>query len=95
MVKFDKNTKMETSEIKKKLHNYIDAAGEEKVKAIYTVLESEIESVYDHWSDPEFVAEMDSRMKSIEDGTAKMITMEDMFLQMDKIIEASKQKNAV
>lgn len=86
---------METSEIKKKLHDYIEVAEKEKLKAIYTVLESDIENVYDHWNDPEFVAEMDSRMKSIEDGTAVTITMEEMLLQMDKLIEASKLKNAV
>jgi TPP-dependent 2-oxoacid decarboxylase len=87
---------METSEIKKKLHEYIESAEEEKVKAIYTVLESDIENaVYDHWNDPDFVAEMDSRMKSIEDGTAKTVTMEEMFSQMDKIIKGSKQKDAV
>lgn len=86
---------METSEIKKKLHDYIEVAEEEKLKAIYTVLENDIESVYDHWNDPEFVAEMYSRMTSIEDGTAKTITMEEMFLQMDETIESSKQKNAI
>ncbi len=86
---------MESSEIRKKLHDYIESAAEEKVKAIYTVLESDIESVYNHWNDPEFLAEMDTRMKEIEDGTVKTLTMEEMFSQMDKRIADSKQKHAV
>lgn len=86
---------METSEIKKKLHDYIESAAEEKVKAIYMVLEGDIEAGYNHWNDPKFVAEMDSRMKEIEDGTVKTLTMEEMFSQMDKRIADSKQKHAV
>jgi len=86
---------METSEIRKKLHDYIESAEEEKVKAIYTVLESDINAVYGHWDDPEFVAEMDSRMKGIEDGTTKTISMEEMFSQMDKHVEDLKRKHAV
>ncbi len=69
---------METSEIKKKLHDYIESAEEEKVKAIYTVLESDIESVYDHWNDPEFVTEMEKRVKELEDGTVKGSTWEEV-----------------
>ncbi len=86
---------METQEIRKKLHDYIESAEEEKIKAIYTVLESDINAIYDHWNDPEFVAEMDSRMKGIEDGTAKTISMEEMFSQMDKHVEDLKRKHAV
>ncbi len=86
---------METQEIRKKLHDYIESAEEEKIKAIYTVLENDINAIYDHWNDPEFVAEMDSRMKGIEDGTAKTISMEEMFSQMDKHVEDLKRKHAV
>lgn len=86
---------METHEIRKKLQDYIASAEEEKVKAIYTVLESDIESMFGHWDDPEFVAEMDSRMKELEDGTAETISMEEMFSKMDKHIEDSKRKYAV
>lgn len=81
--------------MRKKLKNYITCAEEEKVKALYTVLESEIVSIYGHWDDPEFVAEMDSRMKELKDGTVKAITMEEMFLQMDRHLEELKSKHAV
>jgi len=86
---------METQEIRKKLQNYIASAEEEKVKAIYTVLESDINAIYDHWNDPEFVAEMDSRMKSIEDGTAKLLTIEEVMSNAKMIIENAKQKSVI
>ena len=86
---------METHEIRKKLQDYIASAGEEKVKAIYTVLESEIESVYGHWDDPEFVAEMDSRMKELEDGTVKGIPLEDFFAKSKEYLKSLQQKNTV
>ena len=34
---------MTTTQIRQQLHNYIDNAGEKKLKAIYTLLESEID----------------------------------------------------
>ncbi|MVN20680.1 hypothetical protein [Mucilaginibacter arboris] len=86
---------METSEIKKKLHDYIESAEEEKIKAIYTVLERDMESLYSHWDDPKFVAEMDSRMKELEDGTVKGIPMEEFFAKSRKYLEDLKQKDAV
>ena len=69
---------METSEIRKKLQNYIESAEEEKVKAIYTVLENDINAVYDHWDDPEFVAEMDSRVRELESGEVKGSTWQEV-----------------
>ncbi len=86
---------METQEIRKKLHDYVESAEEEKIKAIYTVLENDINAIYDHWNDPEFVAEMDSRMKSIEDGTAKLLTIEEVMSNAKMIIENAKQKSVV
>lgn len=90
-----KPIKMTTKEIRKKLQNYIASAEEEKVKALYTVLESEIVSIYGHWDDPEFVAEMDSRMKELKEGTVKAIPMEEFFANSRKYLESLKQKDAV
>jgi len=69
---------METQEIRKKLQNYIASAEEEKIKAIYTVLESDINAVYGHWDDPEFVAEMDSRVRELESGEVKGSTWQEV-----------------
>ena len=67
---------METSEIKKKLHDYIEVVAEEKLKAIYMVLENDIESV------------KDSRTKETETGTAKESTWQEVKAKaMKRIVE--------
>ncbi|WP_419801390.1 hypothetical protein [Mucilaginibacter sp.] len=86
---------MKTSEIKKRLHGYIDSANEEKVKALYMVLESEVKVLYDHWDDPEFVAEMDSRLKEYKDGTAKSIPLEEVLFNAREMIKNFKEESAV
>ncbi|WP_299290239.1 hypothetical protein [uncultured Mucilaginibacter sp.] len=79
---------METSEIKKKLHDYIEFVAEEKLKAIYIVLESDIESVYNHQNDPRFVAETESRTKKPEAGTEKENTWQEAKAKaMKRIVE--------
>jgi len=62
---------MKTVELRKKLHNYIDIAQEKKLKAIYTMVEDEIGESYDHWSDEDFVKEMNRRMSELETGKIK------------------------
>ena len=86
---------METSEIRKKLHDYIESVEEEKVKAIYTILENDINEMFSHWDDPDFVAEMDSRMQELEDGTVKGIPMEEFLAKSNAYLESLKQKDAV
>ena len=67
---------METSEIKKKLHDYIETAEEDKLKAIYLVLESDIESV------------KDSRTKEPEAGAAKENTWQEAKAKaMKRVVE--------
>ena len=79
---------METSEIKKKLHDYIETAAEDKLKAIYLVLESDVESVHNHQNDSGFVAETESRTKEPEAGTASGSTWQEAKAKaMKRIVE--------
>ena len=87
---------MKTSEIKKKLHSYIDSAGEKKLKAIYTILESDMEDeTYDWTKDEEWLAELDRRQQSVIDGTAKFLTMDEAFAKGRAHIEQKKLKGAL
>ena len=45
---------MTTAAIRQKLYDYIRVAEEKKIKAIYTMLEKEIEEEFDCWNDNEF-----------------------------------------
>lgn len=66
---------MEPAKIKEKLHHYIDVADEEKLQAIYTILEHEIESEYTYTQD-EIKMFYDRRQKHLN-GESKSYTVEE------------------
>lgn len=67
---------MTTTAIRKKLVDYLQTADNKKVRAIYTMVEDEIETEANDF-DEEFFKELDRRNKSFLDGTAKMYTWEE------------------
>ncbi len=67
---------MSTASIRQKLYDYIRAAEDRKVKAIYTMLEEEIEEIYDHWNDNAFVAELEKRSADVKAGKSKTVSWE-------------------
>jgi hypothetical protein len=58
---------MSSTQIRQRLHEYIRFADKKKVKAIYTMLENEIEEKHEIWTEA-FVAEMERREIEIESG---------------------------
>ena len=79
---------MTASAIRKQLHTYLDVANDKKVKAIYALLEDDIvdkAATKDHWDDPNFVAEMNSRAKEMETG-------KDKGRSWDEVHNAARQK---
>jgi DNA-binding protein Fis len=56
---------MKTTEVRKKLYEYIRDADSRKVKAIYTMVESDIESTSTQWSDDFFQSQLE-RTKSLK-----------------------------
>lgn len=52
---------MNNVEIKQLLHHYIETAQENKLKAIYTMVEDDIQSSYDFWNDKDFISELERR----------------------------------
>ena len=82
---------MSTLEIRERLHKYIDQADDRKVKAIYTMVEEEIEPT-DIWNDDAFVAELERRVNEIESGEVKGYTWEQVQANANKALKAVKQK---
>lgn len=68
---------MSTIEIRRKLFDYIRNADTRKVKAIYTIIESEIEATKDVWTD-DFVMEMKKRSSDFESGKVSGYTWEEV-----------------
>ena len=65
---------MNTAEIRQKLYDYIKTADDKKVKAIYTIVESEINQVNEWWQDNELVAELERRSADLISGKDKGIS---------------------
>ena len=81
---------MKTIELRKKLHHYIETAQEKKLKAIYMMVEEEIEETYDHWNDQNFVAELQRRENTYLNGTAKAFTLDESVANAKQAIKKSK-----
>jgi hypothetical protein len=57
--------------IREKLHQIINRASDSKVKAMYTLMKDNEESVDDKWNDKAFVNEMQSRVDDVLSGKDK------------------------
>lgn len=66
---------MTTTAIRQKLIDYIKMADDKKVKAIYTMVEDEINTSANNW-DEGFIKELERRSKSFVNGTAKTFSWE-------------------
>jgi len=73
---------MTTANIRQKLYDYIRVAEDKKVKAIYTMLEEEIEETYDYWNDKAFVDELNKRSSELKSGKVKGIKWEEARAQI-------------
>jgi len=82
---------MSTTDIRQRLHHYIDTAQDKKVKAIFAMVEDEIEETYDFWSDEAFVAELQRREKSYLDGSSQTFTLKETISRAEQAIKKNKK----
>jgi len=81
---------MDTGVIRQKLHNYFEVADDKKVKAIYTMMETEIEESGLDYTD-EFKNELDRRYEDYKSDKVKMVTAEESKKRIQKIRNAGKK----
>jgi len=67
---------MDTIDLRQKLHHYIETAEDKKVRAIFTMVEDEIEETHSHWEDESFVAELRRREKAYIEGESTAYGLE-------------------
>lgn len=76
---------MTTAAIREKLQDYIRYADDKKVKAIYTILEDEIETEYKWFEDKEFVAELENEYNNAITGRAKTYGRTEIEISLKKL----------
>lgn len=76
---------MSNAAIRNKLYDYIRVADDKKLNAIYNLLENEIEQTNEWWKDKQFIKELDSRYKELEDGSDKGVTVEQLEQSINKL----------
>ncbi|WP_162847183.1 addiction module protein [Mucilaginibacter gracilis] len=81
---------MNKATLKQKLHDYIDIAEEKKLKAIYTILESELEEGK-WWNDKETVAELERRTEELRTGKEKGFTWDEIKERVRKSSPANQK----
>jgi hypothetical protein len=64
--------------IRNKLYDFIRVADEKKLNAIYHLLQGEIDQTQEWWKDKAFTAELDRRYQSLENGTDKGYTLDEL-----------------
>ena len=82
---------MNTIAIRQKLHSYLEVANDKKLKAIYTMVEEEIEETEVGYTG-EFKAELDKRYAGYKNGTAKIVTTTESKKRIAKILKAGRKK---
>ena len=83
---------MTATAIRQKLYDYIRVAKDRKVKAIYTMLEEEIEENTAWWQDNGFVKELDADYKNWKDGKAKGYTKEEVSTSIEQLLRKRSKK---
>ena len=82
---------MSTSAIRQKLHNYLEVADDKKIKAIYTIIQSEVDEHAIEYSD-KFKKELDKRYDDYKNGKAKMLTAGESKKRIQKILKPGSKK---
>ena len=80
---------MTATAIRQRLYDYIRIAEDKNVKAIYTMLETEIEENFDYWNDKAFVDEINKRSEEYKSGKVKGIAWADA---KNRILNMPKRK---
>ncbi|MBZ0099149.1 MAG: hypothetical protein K8F30_08700 [Taibaiella sp.] len=75
---------MTSNALRYKLYDYIKVADEKKLKAIYALLEEDIEAATEWWKDKQFVAELDARYEALKSGEDKGFTVNELTDRIDK-----------
>ena len=76
---------MKASVLRDKIFDYIRIADDRKIKAIYVMLENEIEEETAWWKDSGFIKELDQEYADWKSGKAKGYTLEEVSVSIEQL----------
>lgn len=82
---------MNTAAIRQKLHSYLEVADAKKVKAIYAIMENEIEESSVAYTD-DFKAELGRRYTDYKNGKSKIVTAQESKRRLQRIVKSAQHK---
>jgi hypothetical protein len=81
---------MDINTVRQRLYDYVRVAEEKKLKAIYTIIEGDIDATINPFEDKNFMAELDKRSREMKSGKVKTYTLEETKNLARKKIQAKK-----
>ncbi len=82
---------MDTAAIRQQLHNYLEVADDKKIKALYTIIEKDIQENEFEYPD-DLKNELDKRYAEYKKGTAEIITASESKKRIEEILKAGRKK---
>ncbi len=82
---------MDTATIRQHLHNYLEVADDKKIKAIYTIIEKDIEE-NDFEYPEELKNELDKRYSEYKNGRTEIVTSLESKKRIEKIVNTKRGK---
>jgi len=74
---------MTITAIREKLQDYIKTADDKKIKAIFTLVENDMQKEVEWWENKEFVEELNERVDNCINGSEKGYTMEEINAEIE------------
>ena len=68
---------MDINIVRQRLYDYVRIAEEKKLKAIYTMIEGDIDNTLNPLEDKDFIAELNKRSSEMKSGKVKTYTLEE------------------
>jgi len=76
---------MKTSAIRDRLYDYIRVADDKKLKAIYMMLEDDIDGTLAWWENDGLIKELEAEYKDWKDGKVKGYTIQEVRSSIDQL----------
>jgi hypothetical protein len=83
---------MTTTSIRERLYDFIRVADDKKVKAIYTMLEGEIDERIEWWKDKDFTDSLNEEFAAWKSGKEKGYSLTEIDESIAKLKKARKVK---